>query len=73
MSRLPRISGRECVRALERAGFYSVRQKGSHITVRRDEPLAQTVVPDHRELAPGTLKRILRDTRIPLDTFLELL
>ncbi|MBC8444853.1 MAG: type II toxin-antitoxin system HicA family toxin, partial [Chloroflexi bacterium] len=38
MSRLPVISGRECVRALERAGFYLKRQTGSHMVLRREEP-----------------------------------
>jgi predicted RNA binding protein YcfA (HicA-like mRNA interferase family) len=50
MSRLPVISGRECVAALERAGFSVRRQTGSHIVMRRDDPFAQTVVPDHRVL-----------------------
>ena len=40
MSKLPRISSRECVKALERAGFYFKRQQGSHIILRRDDPFA---------------------------------
>jgi predicted RNA binding protein YcfA (HicA-like mRNA interferase family) len=48
MSKLPRISGRECVRALQKVGFYFKRhQEGSHIILRRDNPFAQVVVPDH--------------------------
>jgi predicted RNA binding protein YcfA (HicA-like mRNA interferase family) len=47
MSKLPRISGRECVKALERVGFYFKRQTGSHIILRRDDPFAQVVVPDY--------------------------
>ncbi len=46
MTKLPRISGRQCRRALEREGFYFKRQEGSHIILRRDEPFAQLVVPD---------------------------
>lgn len=38
------VSGRECVRALERAGFYLKRQEGSHMILRRDNPFAQVVV-----------------------------
>ena len=45
-SRVPRISGHECVRALARVGFYIRRQHGSHIIIRRDDPFAQLVVPD---------------------------
>ena len=50
MTKLPQVSGRECVRALERAGFYLKRQEGSHMVLRRDNPFAQVVVPDHKEL-----------------------
>jgi predicted RNA binding protein YcfA (HicA-like mRNA interferase family) len=73
MSRLPAISGRECVRALEKAGFYVKRQKGSHIVMRRDEPLAQAVVPDHRELDRGTLRSIIRQAGLTVDEFIALL
>ncbi len=55
MSLLPVVSGRRCVRALERAGFYLRRQTGSHMILRRDKPVAQVVVPDHRVLERGTL------------------
>jgi predicted RNA binding protein YcfA (HicA-like mRNA interferase family) len=60
VSKLPRISGRECVTALEKANFYFKRQQGSHIILRRDNPYAQVVVPDHKELDRGTLRAILR-------------
>lgn len=50
MSRLPRISGKECIQALSKAGFYFKRQEGSHIILRRDDPFAQLVVPNHKEL-----------------------
>jgi predicted RNA binding protein YcfA (HicA-like mRNA interferase family) len=73
MSRLPVVSGRECVRALERAGFYLKRQTGSHMVLRRDEPFAQVVVPDHRELDRGTLRAIIRYAGISVDDFVELL
>jgi predicted RNA binding protein YcfA (HicA-like mRNA interferase family) len=73
MSKLPRVSGRECAKALARAGFQVVRQKGSHILMRRDEPFAQVVVPDHRELHAGTLRDIIRDAGLMVDEFSELL
>ena len=73
MSRLPRISGRECVKALERAGFVLKRQLGSHIILRRDEPFAQVVVPDHRELDRGTLRAIIRAADLAADQFVALL
>lgn len=73
MSKLPHISSRECIRALAKVGFYFVRQRGSHITLRRDKPLTQVVVPENRELPPGTLRGIIRDADLTVDEFLELL
>jgi len=73
MSKLPRISGRECVKALERAGFYFKRQTGGHIILRRDEPFAQVIVPDHKELDRGTLRAIIRHAGLSVDEFMKLL
>lgn len=73
MSKLPRISGRECVKALTKAGFYFVRQKASHMYIRRDEPFAQISVPDHKELDKGTLKSIIRQAGLTADEFIELM
>jgi predicted RNA binding protein YcfA (HicA-like mRNA interferase family) len=53
---LPSISGKECIKVLEKIGFYQKRQEGSHIVMRRDEPFAQVVVPNHSEIAKGTLR-----------------
>ena len=73
MSGLPRISGRECVRALVGIGFYTRRQRGSHIILRRDDPFAQLVVPDHKELDRGTLRAIIRQSGLGVEEFTELL
>jgi len=74
MSKLPRISGRECVSALQKVGFYFKRhQEGSHIILRRDSPFAQLVVPDHKELDRGTLRGIIRQAGLGLDEFVNLL
>jgi predicted RNA binding protein YcfA (HicA-like mRNA interferase family) len=73
MSNLPRISGRECVRALAGAGFFIRRQQGSHIILRRSEPFAQLVVPDHPELDRGTLRAIIRQSGLSIDQFRRLL
>jgi len=72
MSRLPVVSGRKCVRALERAGFYFKRQTGSHIILRCDDPFAQVVVPDHKVLDRGTLRGIIRQAGLSVDEFVEL-
>ncbi len=69
MTRLPRISGRDCAKALEKRGFLIRRQKGSHIVLRRSEPFAQVVEPDPKELDRGTLRAILRQAGISLEEF----
>ena len=71
--KLPRISGRGCVKILERAGFYFKRQESSHITLRRDDPFAQVVVPDHKELDRGTLRAIIRQTGLSVGEFVRLM
>ena len=73
MSKLPRLSGHDCVKALAKVGFYQKRQHGSHIILRRDNPFAQLVVPDHKELDRGTLRAILRQADLSVDEFNALL
>jgi predicted RNA binding protein YcfA (HicA-like mRNA interferase family) len=73
MSKLPRISGQRCIKALERAGFYVLRQKGSHVILRRGVPFAEVVVPTHKELDRGTLRAIIRQAGLSVDEFMELL
>jgi predicted RNA binding protein YcfA (HicA-like mRNA interferase family) len=73
VSKLPRLSGQECVKALAKVGFYRKRQHGSHIILRRDNPFAQVVVPDHKELDRGTLRAILRHANLGVDEFNALL
>lgn len=73
MSKLPVISGRECVAALARVGFQVKRQQGSHIVLRRDEPFAQLVVPDHKVLDRGTLRAIIRQADLGVESFCRLL
>ncbi len=73
MSKLPIISGRDCVNALKKGGFYFKRQEGSHIILRRDEPFAQVVVPDHKQLDKGTLRAIIRQAGLSIDELVRLL
>jgi predicted RNA binding protein YcfA (HicA-like mRNA interferase family) len=73
MSKLPRISGRECARALELAGFLMKRQESTHMILRRENPFAQVVIPDHRELDRGTLRAIIRHAGLSVDEFIRLL
>ena len=69
--KLPVVSGAEAVRTLERLGFAVVRQRGSHVVLRRD--VSGCVVPNHRELKAGTLAGILKQAGISVDEFLTTL
>ncbi|MGJ5675273.1 MAG: type II toxin-antitoxin system HicA family toxin [Nostochopsis sp.] len=73
MSKLPQISGKECVKALEKVRFNFVRQRGNHMILCRDEPFVLVVVPNHDELDKGTLRAIIRDANLSVDEFLTLL
>ena len=73
MSGFPKISGRDCVKALQKVDFYIKRQQSSHIILRRDSPFCQLVVPDHKILDRGTLRAIIRQAGLGLDEFKSLL
>jgi predicted RNA binding protein YcfA (HicA-like mRNA interferase family) len=68
MPSLPRVSGREAIRALERLGFIVLRQRGSHVVLRRGS--VGCVVPDHKELKTGTLRSVLKQAGISAEDFL---
>ena len=67
------LSGQELRRALERVGFVYQRQKGSHMILRRDDPHSRVVIPDHKQLRSGTLRRIIADAGLTVEQFVELL
>ena len=73
MPRLRRVSGSEAIRALEKLGFEQVRQRGSHIVLKKDTPEGAVgcVVPLHRELAIGTLRGILKQAGVTPDEFMD--
>ncbi|MDB9506315.1 type II toxin-antitoxin system HicA family toxin [Microcystis aeruginosa CS-338/01] len=73
MSKLPVISGAECVKALEQIGFAVERQRGSHMILVREAPKTTVSVPDHKELDRGTLRAIIRQVGLSVDEFVELL
>ena len=68
MPKLPVLSGPEVVRTLERLGFEQVRQRGSHVVMRRRE--LGCVVPMHKEVKTGTLAGIIRQAQLSVDEFL---
>jgi len=73
VSKLPRdLSGKEVVKALQKAGFHIKRRKGSHIVLRRDNPFAQVVVPDHKSVDTRTLASILDGADLSVEEFIKL-
>jgi predicted RNA binding protein YcfA (HicA-like mRNA interferase family) len=74
MTRLPRIKGKELIRALERAGFLIERTRGSHVFLKHPDGRATTVPVHSREiLGPGLLRAILRDVEFSTDQLKQLL
>lgn len=71
MPKLPRVSGAEAQRALERLGFVKLRQSGCHVVVRRESKGG--VVPMHSELKVGTLAGVLRQADVTSEDFIEAL
>jgi predicted RNA binding protein YcfA (HicA-like mRNA interferase family) len=70
VSVLPRVSGREVVKALLKIGYELDRQRGSHIILRQvAAPHRRLVVPDHNEVAKGTLRAIIRQAGLTVDEF----
>jgi predicted RNA binding protein YcfA (HicA-like mRNA interferase family) len=72
VAELPRCSGAEAIRAFERLGYRQVRQKGSHVFLKR-EGSNSISVPLHRTLAKGTLRALIRDAGITIEEFVALI
>jgi len=72
VSRLPVCSGQDAVRVFQKVGYEIDHQTGSHIILRHPN-LRRLTVPNHRELAKGTLRSIIREAGISKERFVELL
>jgi predicted RNA binding protein YcfA (HicA-like mRNA interferase family) len=70
---LPIVSGREVRRAFERAGWIFQRQHGSHMILTKPGSMASLSIPDHREIAPGTLRKLIRLAGMSVAEFREAL
>ena len=74
MTRLPVVSGREAVRAFVKIGYREDRQASSHTILRRqDPPHRRLTVPDHKELARGTWRSLIREAGLTVEEFVVLL
>ena len=73
MAKLPVISGTRAVQVFCRAGWKVDRQKGSHVVLLKPDHIASLSVPQHRELAPGTLRSLIRAAGMTVEQFTALL
>jgi predicted RNA binding protein YcfA (HicA-like mRNA interferase family) len=73
MANLPVISGSDTVKAFEQGGWRIDRQRGSHIILLKPGTTVSLSVPLHRELAPGTLRALIRAAGLTVDEFLSFL
>ena len=71
MPKLPRVSGAEALKALQKLGFEKVRQSGSHVIARRGAK--GCVIPMHSELKIGTLAGLLRQAEVSREEFMAAL
>jgi len=69
MGHLPRLSGREAVNVFEKFGWRVARQRGSHIITVKAEATVTLSIPDHDEIAKGTLRSLIRAAGVTVDEF----
>ena len=73
-AKLPVLSGRNLIKAFVKLGYVQDNRRGSHIVLRhQDPPHRRLTIPDHQEIAKGTLKNIIREAGLTLEELLEIL
>lgn len=74
MSKLPVVSGKQTYKILEKIGFLVDHQTGSHIILRNKRPpYRRLTIPNHKEIAKGTLRAIIRQAGITVEEFVKLM
>jgi predicted RNA binding protein YcfA (HicA-like mRNA interferase family) len=73
LNKLPVVSGKKLCKILEKIGYLVDHQTGSHIILRQESaPYRRLTVPDHKEIAKGTLRSIIRQAGLTIDEFKQL-
>ncbi len=72
MPSLPRLSGHEVVKAFAGDGWQMVRQRGSHMVLTKEGHMATLSVPDHQEVAKGTLRSLIRASGLTVEAFISM-
>lgn len=73
MARLANISGKEAVKAFEKAGWQAIGQVGSHQVLVKEGVRVNLSIPQHKELSVGTLRALIRHAGLTVEEFLGLL
>jgi predicted RNA binding protein YcfA (HicA-like mRNA interferase family) len=73
MPKLPVVSGKEVIKALLKVGWTQARTKGDHVSLTKQGSIYTISVPLHDEISKGLLRKILKETEISVETFIELL
>ena len=74
MNKLPILSGKELCKKLKKIGYFIDHQTGSHIILRNDNPPHRRLtIPDHKEIAKGTLRSIIRQAGLTVEEFKKLM
>ncbi|MCJ7578820.1 MAG: type II toxin-antitoxin system HicA family toxin [candidate division Zixibacteria bacterium] len=73
MGKLGNISGKEAVKAFQKAGWQPLGQVGSHIVMVKPGVRVNLSIPQHKELSVGTLRALIRNSGLTVEEFLELL
>ncbi|MCI0699066.1 type II toxin-antitoxin system HicA family toxin [candidate division KSB1 bacterium] len=71
MPAIPAMSGRKAVRVFEYFGWQVVRQRGSHIIMVKEDHIATLSIPDHKEVAKGTLRGLIRSANLTVAEFIS--
>ena len=69
MATLPSLSGQEVVRVFESFGWSVARQRGSHVVMTRPGEIVTLSIPNHKEVAKGTLRSLIRSANLTVDEF----
>jgi predicted RNA binding protein YcfA (HicA-like mRNA interferase family) len=70
MGSLPSLSGKEAVRVFESFGWSVARRRSSHIIMTKEGEIATLSIPDHKEVAKGTLRSLIRSANLTIDEFI---
>lgn len=73
MGKLGNISGKDAVKAFQKAGWLKIGQVGSHLVMSKPNIRVNLSVPQHKELATGTLRSLIRNAGMTVEEFVDLL